>query len=103
MQEPEPERGARYRDLFLARHDHADNCAYCPICTGIGVFRSAQPDVVDHLAGAARELISALRVVLEQAEGVLAAVEDASRAPVEDPQPASEPESDAVVRRLDVG
>lgn len=86
----------------MARHDHADNCAYCPLCTGIGMLRSAQPDVVDHLAGAARELISALRVVLEQAEGVLAAVEDASRVS-DDNSDQSEANPDPVVRHLDVG
>jgi hypothetical protein len=72
----EEERAARYSDLFAARHDHGEsNCAYCPICTTIGVLRNTKPEVLDHLAAAARELIAVAGILLEEAGDVIAAAE----------------------------
>lgn len=77
----------------MARHEHADSdCAYCPICAGIGLLRGARPEVVDHLAGAARELIAALKVVLDEAEAMLSVVEDAARDAAPPPDTAVAPE-----------
>lgn len=67
----EEERAARYSDLFAAKHDHVDNCAYCPICTTIGVLRNTQPEVLEHLAVAARELITVAGLLLGEAAEVV--------------------------------
>lgn len=64
-------RAARYSDLFENGHRHTSDCAYCPICTGISILRRAEPEVLDHLAGAVRELLLAAALVLEKAgEGI---------------------------------
>jgi hypothetical protein len=67
------ERAARYSDLFEpgGGHEHPPNCAYCPICAAIGVVRNTRPEVVEHLAAAARELIVAAGLFLEEAEKIV--------------------------------
>jgi hypothetical protein len=77
------ERAARYSDLFEpgGGHQHPSNCAYCPICAAIGVVRNTQPEIINHLAVAARELLIAAGLFLEEAERLVAS---------EDP-PRSEP------------
>lgn len=59
-------RAARYSDLFENGHDHASDCAYCPICATISVVRSSRPDVVEHMAAAAREFLLAVGLLLEE-------------------------------------
>ena len=89
------ERAARYSDLFAAGHEHADsNCAYCPICATIGVLRSTKPEVLEHLAAAAKELIAVAGILLEEAGEVVNAAEAAAKAP---------PQADAgKIRRIDI-
>jgi hypothetical protein len=86
------ERAARYSDLF-AEHEHASDCAYCPICATIAVVRNTKPEVLDHLASAARELIAAVGLLLEEAESVIGTAE-AMRA---------EEQKKARVRKIDIG
>ncbi|MGH2788118.1 MAG: hypothetical protein ACRDJV_09435 [Actinomycetota bacterium] len=83
----ESERAGRYSDLFGtgedARHGdegHPSNCDYCPICAAIGVVRNTKPEVLEHLAGAARELILAAGLLLEEAERVAGGAERRGRA-----------------------
>jgi hypothetical protein len=81
----ENERAARYSDLFGAEDAgsgdqvHPSNCAYCPICAAIGVVRNTKPEVLEHLAGAARELIVAAGLLLEEAERVASTAEGGAR------------------------
>ncbi len=89
------ERAARYSDLFASNHEHADNCSYCPICATIGVLRNTKPEVLDHLAVAARELVAVAGILLEEASEAIAAAESA-RAVKDDPA------SDGKVRRIDI-
>lgn len=63
----EEARAARYSDLFEESHREVSDCAYCPICTAIGVVRTTQPEVLDHLARAARELVAAAGLLLQEA------------------------------------
>ena len=90
-------RAARYSDLFGtgADHDHAggSNCAYCPICATIGVLRDTKPEVVEHLAAAAREIVIAAGLFLEEIEKVVGGPE----APEGDGAAAGK------VRRIDIG
>jgi hypothetical protein len=60
-------RAARYSDLFGEKHDHPPECAYCPICATINIVRSTRPEVMEHLAVAARELMLAAGMILEEA------------------------------------
>lgn len=71
----DPERAARYRDLFEESHDHVSDCAYCPICSAIAVVRKTRPEVLDHLTIVARELIAVAGLLLQEAEGVIGAAE----------------------------
>ncbi|MGH2695172.1 MAG: hypothetical protein ACRDJJ_10225 [Actinomycetota bacterium] len=87
------ERAARYSDLFAESHDHASDCAYCPICATIAVVRNTKPEVLDHLASAARELIAAVGLLLEEAETVIGTAET---------MPAEEQRT-ARVRKIDIG
>lgn len=88
-------RGARYSDLFAGRgHDHTPDCAYCPICAAIAVVRKTRPDVLEHLSAAAREVIIAVGIMLEEAGDVLGA---------EAPDGASQTAGENKVRRIDVG
>ncbi len=92
----EEERAARYSDLFATKHEHGDsNCAYCPFCTTIGVLRNTKPEVLEHLAAAARELITVAGILLEEAGEVVAAAEEAGKA--RSPEP-----SNGKVRRIDI-
>ena len=75
----EEERAARYSDLFASKHEHVDNCAYCPICATIGVLRNTKPEVLEHLATAARELITVAGILLEEATEVIGAAESAAK------------------------
>jgi hypothetical protein len=87
------ERAARYSDLFAAGHQHSETCAYCPICATIAVLRNTKPEVVEHLASAARELIIAAGMILEEASEI-----------VGKPENAAHPKSDDTkVRRIDIG
>jgi len=90
-------RAARYSDLFGtgADHDHAgaSNCAYCPICATIGVLRDTRPEVVEHLAAAAREIVIAAGLFLEEIEKVVGTPEATDGEGV----PAGK------VRRIDIG
>ncbi|MQB00973.1 MAG: hypothetical protein GEU78_11885 [Actinobacteria bacterium] len=74
-------RAARYSDLFAARHDHEDvsDCAYCPICSTIGVVRKTKPELLDHLSAAARELLIVAGILLEEAGGIIAATDQSDR------------------------
>jgi hypothetical protein len=69
------ERAARYSDLFANGHEHTSDCAYCPICATIAVVRNTKPEVLDHLASAARELIAAVGLMLEEAEEIIGTTE----------------------------
>jgi hypothetical protein len=89
------ERAGRYSDLFASGHDHtASDCAYCPICATIAVVRNTKPEVLEHLAAAARELIVAAGLLLDEAGEVVGA-EARKKAPGED--------GDGKVRRIDIG
>jgi hypothetical protein len=89
----EAERAGRYSDLFGtgADHEHPSNCAYCPICTTVGVLRNAKPEVIEHLAAAAREMLAAARLLIEEVEKVSGAPESA----------AAGRRDDSPVRRID--
>jgi hypothetical protein len=67
----EDDRGARYSDLFENSHNHASDCAYCPICATIAAVRNTKPEVLEHLAVAARELVLAAGLFLENASEVI--------------------------------
>lgn len=106
----EARRAARKSDLF--GHDtfdrsqpspseghaseHPSDCAYCPICATIAVVRKTRPEVLDHLAAAARELIVAAGIILEEAGEIVGA------APKEGSEHVDEPgaESDRKVHRI---
>lgn len=66
-QNSDDQRAGRYSDLFGAHSEHTPDCAYCPICTGIGLVRSTNPEILDHLAAAAREFMIAAGMFLEEA------------------------------------
>lgn len=90
------ERAARYSDLFAAAdHEHAPNCAYCPICATIGVLRTTHPEVLEHLATAARELILAAGLMLDGAESFVG--------PAPERGPARPREGNHGVQRIDLG
>lgn len=92
----EEERAARYSDLFAAKHEHGEsNCAYCPICASIGVLRNSQPEVLEHLAAAARELLAVVGILVEEAGEVIAAAEAMAK-------DKDAPASDDKVRRIDI-
>ena len=91
--EADNERAARYSDLFAGRHQHPAECSYCPICATIAVVRSTNPEVLDHLAAAAREMIAAAGKLLEEAEKVVGTPPS---------EPAQDEEDRAKVRRIDV-
>jgi hypothetical protein len=93
------ERAPKYSDLFASNHDHPSDCAYCPICATISVVRSTRPEVLEHVAAAAKELITAFSLMLEEAGQVAAAAEAAARA-----SSAREPAGDEPkIRRIDIG
>lgn len=89
----EDARGARYSDLFGGeRHDHTPDCAYCPICATIAIVRNTKPEVLEHLAAAARELVMAAGILLEEAGEVIG--KDGGTPPPGD--------DDGKVRRIDI-
>lgn len=93
------ERAARYSDLFATDHQHSSDCAYCPICAAISVVRNTRPEVLEHVAAAAKELITAFGMMLEEAGQVAAAAEAAART-----SKTGEPAADeAKIRRIDIG
>lgn len=95
----EEERAARYSDLFANKHEHADdNCAYCPICATIGVLRNTKPEVLEHLAKAAKELVAVAGLLLEEASEVVGAAEAAASVAASKERA----QSDAKVRRIDI-
>ncbi|MDQ4125998.1 MAG: hypothetical protein M3134_10440 [Actinomycetota bacterium] len=89
----ENERAARYSDLFGDRREHPSDCQYCPFCATVNVVRKTHPEVLEHLAAAARELIAAAGILVEEAARTVA------------PPPSSEaeqtPEDVAPVRRIE--
>jgi hypothetical protein len=92
----EDARAARYSDLFASRHEHSSDCAYCPICATIAVVRNTKPEVLEHMASAARELILAFGLLLDEASEVIGAPEAKSEQNAEPAQPGR-------VRRIDIG
>jgi hypothetical protein len=66
------DRAARYSDLFAEQSDRVSDCAYCPICATIAVVRNTRPEVVEHLTAAARELVVAAGVLVQEAERMVA-------------------------------
>lgn len=89
------QRAGRYSDLFGGHAEHTADCAYCPICTGIGLVRSANPEILDHLAAAARELMIAAGMFLEEAGGRVGKPDVSKTPPVD--------QSAGKVRRIDIG
>lgn len=92
----EEARAARYSDLFASGHEHSSDCAYCPICATIAVVRNTKPEVLDHMASAARELILAFGLLLEEASEVIGSAETK-------PDRSSEGAPEGRVRRIDIG
>lgn len=90
-------RAARYHDLFENGHEHKSDCAYCPICATIAVVRQTRPEVMEHLAAAARELIVAAGLLLEEAGKVVGAPEH------EAPSAHHATTDPGKVRRIDIG
>ncbi|MDQ5816451.1 MAG: hypothetical protein M3516_09195 [Actinomycetota bacterium] len=90
--EDDDARAARYSDLFATSHDHTSDCSLCPICATISVLRQTKPEVVEHLATAARELLAAAAILIAEAESVVGAAEEPT---------APGPDS-STVRRIDV-
>jgi hypothetical protein len=90
------ERAARYSDLFASRHEHSSDCAYCPICATIAVVRNTKPEVLEHMTSAARELILAFGLLLEEAGEMIGAAEKQQAR-------ASEESAGGQVRRIDIG
>ncbi|HVF54151.1 MAG TPA: hypothetical protein VNC78_11195 [Actinomycetota bacterium] len=94
-------RAARYSDLFDSGHTHRPNCAYCPICSAIGMVRGAKPELTEHLMNAARELVLAFGILVEEAEAFLTPVEKAETAARSATQAVDD--DDGTVRRVDFG
>ena len=92
------ERAARYSDLFEESHVHTSDCALCPICATIAVVRKTKPEVLDHLAAAARELIIAAGIMLEEAANAVGS--DGAEPPN---SPAANVQEVNKVRRIDIG
>lgn len=82
----EPERAARYSDLFGDRREHPSDCQYCPFCATVKVVRKTHPEVLEHLAAAARELIAAAGIMVEETAKAVAP----PPAPEADDAPAAE-------------
>lgn len=110
----EHERAARYSDLFGDRPAaHASDCAYCPFCATVAVVRQSHPEVMEHLAAAARELITAAGILVEEAARVVAPSGAASAGPqtaapqtqgaegAGDPPEAEDSPESSNVRRID--
>jgi hypothetical protein len=99
----EGQRAARYSDLFGAGDppgdrrsaDHPSDCAYCPFCATVAVVRKTHPELLEHLAAAARELIAAAGVLVEEASKTVAPPAP-PEAPAGDPGPGNVRWIDAV-------
>lgn len=91
----EERRAGRYSDLFAEHAEHTSDCAYCPICTGISLVRSTNPEILDHLAAAAREFMIAAGMFLEEAGGRVGKPDGHRSGP--------EGDDDGKVRRIDIG
>ena len=87
-------RAARYSDLFDSHDAHASDCAYCPICATIAVVRNTKPEVLEHLASAAREMILAAGLLLEEAGEAIGSHEQGGP---------GRKDKRASVRRIDIG
>jgi len=97
------ERAARYSDLFASGHDHSgENCAYCPICATIGVLRNTRPEVLEHLAKAAKELVTVASILVEEASEVIDAAEAAAGRDAAAKGAADGHDGDDKVRRIDI-
>ena len=72
----EDERAARYSDLFAIGHDHVPDRSLCPICATIAVLRETKPEVVEHLATAARELLAAASLLIDEAQNRVGVAEE---------------------------
>lgn len=95
MSEERTARAARYSDLFGAGHEHASDCAYCPICATISVVRETRPEILEHLAAAAKELVIAAGILVDEAGEILErASADVSK------RPSGEADN---VRHIDIG
>ncbi len=47
-------------------HGHTGDCTYpCPLCAGFQMLRHVRPDVASHVAAAAKEMMLALRALLD--------------------------------------
>ena len=60
-------RAARYSDLFGHKQEHSDEWALCPICATMRIVRQSHPEVLEHLTAAARELMMAASILLDEA------------------------------------
>ncbi len=58
--------GAAAEDL-VSHLAHGQDCRYCPICRAIQVYRTASPEVREHLAAAAASLAHAASAALATA------------------------------------
>lgn len=83
----EQERAARYSDLFGDRREHPSDCQYCPFCATVNVVRKTHPEVLEHLAAAARELITAAGILIEEAAHAVAPPPAPEAEPAEEPAP----------------
>ena len=90
----EQERAARYSDLFGLSHAHGSDCAYCPVCATIAVVRKTKPEILDHLAAAARELIIAAGIIIEEAGEIIG---------TEPKEPSTDEPDMSNIRRIDIG
>jgi hypothetical protein len=70
-------RAARYSDLFGTGTPAATGgggpaeCEFCPFCAAIRVVLATRPEVFDHLGAAARELVVAAGMIVEEAERIV--------------------------------
>ena len=90
-------RAARYADLFEGNHEHVSDCAYCPFCTAIGLVRRQNPEIMEHLATAAREFVLAAGLLLTEA-GEMIGSPDVKRTT----RPTEEKGDGGKVRRIDI-
>ena len=91
MIEEEDVRAARYSDLFGHKQEHSDEWALCPICATMRIVRQSHPEVLEHLTAAARELMMAASIILDEA------IDHVGETPGEKPE--AEPPNN--VRRID--
>lgn len=102
MSEQEARRAARYSDLFGAGHEHASDCAYCPICATIAVVRETRPEILEHLSAAAQELVAAAGILIEEAGEILERA-SAETSGAKSGGASKKSGSGSNVRRIDIG